>query len=96
MPWRESVASTPYYKSFMGIFKYMKRAIATWLLEADSESADIDHQENQSAAPTSAGDTLRTAVSRLDRIVPIYSHETGTSFQTGVVIGYVSHDTKRP
>ncbi|KAK0431011.1 hypothetical protein EV421DRAFT_1743466, partial [Armillaria borealis] len=85
MPRRESVASTPYYKNFMGIFvslrgilerycsdarltEKIKRAIATWLLETDPESEDVDHEENQSAAPPSPGDTLPTAVPSIDRI----------------------------
>ncbi|PBK68451.1 hypothetical protein ARMSODRAFT_975857 [Armillaria solidipes] len=76
MPWQESVASTPYYKNFMGIFKKIKRIIATWLLDTDPESEDVDHEENQSAASPSPGDTLPTAVPSLDRIVPTYSHET--------------------
>ncbi|KAK0435786.1 hypothetical protein EV421DRAFT_1740053 [Armillaria borealis] len=36
----------PLTKTFMSIFKRIKRAIATWLLETDSESEDADHEEN--------------------------------------------------
>ncbi|KAK0434247.1 hypothetical protein EV421DRAFT_1992915 [Armillaria borealis] len=73
----------------MGIFKRIERAIATWLLETDSESEDADHEENPSAA-SSAGEIPLTAVPNLDRIVPIYSRETGA------VVGYVSHDDGQP
>ncbi|KAK0226743.1 hypothetical protein EDD85DRAFT_795065 [Armillaria nabsnona] len=89
MPRWESVAPIPYHKTFMSTIKKIKRAIATWLLETDSESEDIDHEENQSAAP-STEDTLPTAVPNLDRIVPIYSHKTGA------IIRDVSHAQSNP
>ncbi|SJL17932.1 uncharacterized protein ARMOST_21502 [Armillaria ostoyae] len=73
MPQWESVALTSYHKAFMSII----------LLETDSESEDIDHEENQSATP-SAEDTLPTAAPNLDRIVPIYSRETAEASLTGI------------
>ncbi|PBK59013.1 hypothetical protein ARMSODRAFT_967255 [Armillaria solidipes] len=63
----------------MGIFKKIRRKIASWLLVTDSESEDIDsevREENQSTAPgpTNAG---RTARSHLGGMVPIYNLDTG-------------------
>ncbi|PBK85956.1 hypothetical protein ARMGADRAFT_1035938 [Armillaria gallica] len=72
-------------KTFMGIFKRIKRTIATWLLETDSKSEDTDHEENPSAA-SSTREIPLIAGPNVDRIVPIYSRETGA------IIGYVSHD----
>ncbi|KAK0435307.1 hypothetical protein EV421DRAFT_1908785 [Armillaria borealis] len=60
----------------MVIFKRIKHAIATWLLETNSESEDADHKENPSAA-SSAGEIPLTVVPNLDRIAPINSRETG-------------------
>ncbi|KAK0429623.1 hypothetical protein EV421DRAFT_1745304 [Armillaria borealis] len=47
--------------------KKTKCTIATWLLETDSKSEDVDYEENQSAAP-SAGEIPPTAGPLLDML----------------------------
>ncbi|KAK0477806.1 hypothetical protein IW261DRAFT_1420657 [Armillaria novae-zelandiae] len=82
---RESILLTTDYNLFMGIFKGIKRAIASWLLEWNSDSKE----EKQSAVPSTV-DTLPSAVPNINRIVPIYSRENGD------IVGYVTHGDGTP
>ncbi|PBK79052.1 hypothetical protein ARMGADRAFT_1093512 [Armillaria gallica] len=73
----------------MHIFKKIKRAIGTWLLETDSDTKDTDQKEGHFAAPSPAY-TQPMTVPNFDQMVPIYGR------QTGAVIEYVGNDTTRP
>ncbi|KAK0234339.1 hypothetical protein IW262DRAFT_1452898 [Armillaria fumosa] len=69
--------------------KQIKHAIASWLLEPDSDSESVEHKQKQSAVP-SDGDRLPSAAPELNRLVPIYSHESGA------IVGYVTHGGGTP
>ncbi|KAK0217315.1 hypothetical protein IW262DRAFT_1299262 [Armillaria fumosa] len=89
MPQQESVLLRTHYNIFMSIFKRIKRAIASWLLEPDSDSEAVEHKQKQSAV-LSNGDTPSSAAPELNRLVPIYSHESGA------IVGYVTHGSGTP
>ncbi|KAK0461437.1 hypothetical protein IW261DRAFT_1428628 [Armillaria novae-zelandiae] len=65
--------------------KGIKRAIASWLLEWNSDS----EEERHSAVPSTV-DTLPSEIPHINRIVPIYSRENGD------IVGYVTHGDGTP
>ncbi|PBK88251.1 hypothetical protein ARMGADRAFT_1084888 [Armillaria gallica] len=70
----------------MGIFKKIRRTIASWPLVTDSESEDMDGEarnENQSIVPGTA-DASFTAGNSFGGMLSIYN------LNTGVIIGYAS------